>query len=186
MKTFKRISETYNVVLGISAFLIVVCSNSTAFGQTTPQTPPATQTAPTQAAPVKEDFEEKELDRFLNANQKINAIQTEAQGEMVKIIEKEGMTVEKFNTMAQAQQTQDSTASKQDPKDIEAFQKVAQQINGMQQGLEGKMTKAVEEEGLNVETYVQIAQAYQQSPKVKNTLDEKMKKKQAETTPPSN
>ena len=41
------------------------------------------------------------------------------------------------------------------------------------------MVEAVEAEGLEVETYMQIAQAYQQSPKVKGELDEKMKQKQA-------
>src|SRR5690606_22950028 len=102
------------------------------------QTPTPTQTP----QPVKEDFKDKELDLFLNANQKINGIQVEAQGEMMKIIEKEGLTVEKFNTMAQ--QTPDSVAANEDPKDVESFQKAATQIQGMQEGLEEKMIQVVE------------------------------------------
>lgn len=169
MKAFNRIRRRYNTALGAFALLLIVLSSSVVYGQAPVQT---------QTPQVKEDFNEQELDRFLNANQKITAIQTEAQGEMVKIIEKEGMSVDKFNAIAEAQQKQDSTAAKQDPKDLAVFQKAAEQINGMQQGLEGKMTKAVEEEGLKVETYLQIAQAYQQSEKVRGILDKKMKEKQ--------
>jgi len=169
MKTFNR--KKYSMAFGTFALLLTILTNAAVYGQAPVQT---------QTPQVKEDFKEKELDCFLNANQKISAIQMEAQGEMAKIIEKEGLSVEKFNTMAQAQQTPDSTA-KPDPKDVASFQKAAEQISGMQQGLEGKMTKVVEEEGLNVETYMQIAQAYQQSEKVKEVLDKKMKEKQADT-----
>lgn len=171
MNTFNRTRRKFMMAFG-TLLLLTILTNSVVYGQTPVQT---------QTPQVKEDFEEKELDCFLNANQKINAIQTEAQGEMVKIIEKEGMSVEKFNAIATAQQKPDSAAAKQDPKDVASFQKAAEQINGMQQGLEGKMTKVVEEEGLNVETYLQIAQAYQQSEKVKAVLDKKVKEKEAET-----
>lgn len=171
MSTFNSARRKYNMAFGTFALLLTILT-SVVYGQTPVQT---------QTPQVKEDFKEKELDCFLNANQKISTIQTEAQGEMVKIIENEGMSVEKFNTIAEAQQKRDSAIiAKQDPKDVAVFQKAAEQINGMQQGLEGKMTKAVEEEGLNVETYLQIAQAYQQSEKVKEILDKKMKEKQAD------
>jgi len=160
------------MAFGTFALLLTILTNSVVYGQTPVQTQPPQ---------VKEDFKENELDRFLNANQKVSVIQTEAQDEMVKIIEKEGMSVEKFNTMVEAQQKPDSSTAKQDPNDVALFQKAAEQINDMQQGLEEKMTKVVEEEGLNVETYLQIVQAYQQSEKVRGILDKKMEEKQAET-----
>ncbi|WP_134089840.1 DUF4168 domain-containing protein [Olivibacter sp. XZL3] len=172
MKAFKRMKRTYGMAFGTLALLWTVLANSVVYGQAPAQMQAAQQ--------VKEDFNEEELDRFLNANEKIAAIQIEAQGEMVKIIEKEGMSVEKFNAIAEAQQKADSAAAKQDPKDVAVFEKAAEQIYGMQQGLEGEMNKAVEEEGLKVETYMQIAQAYQQSEKVRGMLDKKMKEKQVE------
>ncbi|MEH6306329.1 DUF4168 domain-containing protein [Olivibacter sp. CPCC 100613] len=172
MRAFNRTRRRYSMAFGTLALLLTILTNSVVYGQAPVQS---------QTPQVKEDFKEEELDQFLNANQKITDIQTEAQGEMVKIIEKEGMSVEKFNTMAEAQQKQDSTVAKQDPKDVAVFQKAAEQINGMQQGLEGKMAKAVEEEGLKVETYLQIAQAYQQSEKVRGILDKKVKEKQGKS-----
>lgn len=171
MKAFNRNKRRYSTVFSTFALLLAIFINSSVYGQAPVQT---------QEPQVKEDFNQQELDHFLNANQKVTAIQMEAQGEMVKIIEKEGMSVEKFNSIAEAQQKTDSSATKHDPKDVAVFEKAAQQINGMQQGLEGKMKKAVEEEGLKVETYLQIAQAYQQSEKVRGLLDKKMKEKQAE------
>lgn len=104
----------------------------------------------------------------------------EAQSEMMKVIEKEGISVEKFNEIASAQQNPDSTAVKPDPKEVESFQKAAEKITGMQPAIEERMVKAVEAEGLDVETYQQIAQAYQQSPKVKGELDQLIKEKQAQ------
>ncbi|WP_257668579.1 DUF4168 domain-containing protein [Parapedobacter tibetensis] len=159
MMTKKR-----NALFGTFVLLVAFLSFNVAFGQVpTPSQPP-----------LKEDFEQKELTSFLNANAKISEIQMEAQGEMVKIIEAEGISVEKFNQIAQSQQQQYSTAQKNDPKDMESFQKAAEKITGMQQTIEGKMIKTVEGEGLDVNTYQQIAQAYQQSPKVKGQLDKMM------------
>lgn len=159
-------------LLGTLTVLLAILAHYPAFSQVP---------APTQAPPVKEDFEENDLNRFLNASQRINVIQMEAQGEMMEIIEKEGLSVDEFNTLAQAQQNPNSTpTTSPDPKTVESFQNAATKINEMQQGLEGEMVKAVEEEGLEVDTYMQIVQAYQQSPKVKENLDRMMKEKQAE------
>lgn len=169
MKRTKR----NTLIGGAFAVLFTLASASTTLAQQ------PVQQAPAQTQALKEDFQEEELDCFLNASSKINEIQMEAQGEMMKIVEDEGLSVEKFNAIAQAQQVPDSSATQSDPKEVEAFQKAAEKITGMQQTVEGKMVEAVEAEGLEVETYMQIAQAYQQSPKVKGELDEKMKQKQA-------
>lgn len=168
-----RRTKRNSMVCGAFALVFAVASASTAVAQE------PVQQAPLQTQELNEDFQEEELDCFLNASSKINEIQMEAQGEMMKIVEDEGLSVEKFNEIAQAQQAPDSSATQPDPKEVEAFQKAAEKITGMQQTVEGKMVEAVEAEGLEVETYMQIAQAYQQSPKVKGVLDEKMKEKQA-------
>jgi len=160
------------MIYGAVALLLAMVSTSAVIAQ---------EQAPIQPQQeVRQDFEKKELDNFLNANLKINEIQMAAQSEMMKVIDKEGISVEKFNEIADAQQNPDSTAAKLDPKEVESFQKAAEKITGMQPAIEERMVKAVEGEGLDVETYQQIAQAYQQSPKVKGELDELIKEKQAQ------
>lgn len=172
MVTVSKAKKTYRTMYGAIALILAIVSTSAVIAQ---------QQAPIQPQQeVRQNFEKKELDNFLNANLKINEIQMDAQGEMMKVIEKEGISVEKFNEIASAQQNPDSTAAKPDPKEVESFQKAAEKITGMQPAIEEKMVKAVEGEGLDVETYQQIAQAYQQSPKVKGELDELMKEKQAQ------
>ena len=167
-----KTKRNYSRVWGPFALLFGMAGASVAVAQE------PVQQAPVQTQEVKEDFEEEELNCFLNASSKINEIQMEAQGEMMKIVENEGLSVEKFNQIAETQQAPDSSATQPDPKEVESFQKAAEKITGMQQTVEGKMVKAVEDEGLEVETYMQIAQAYQTSPKLKGVLDEMMKEKQ--------
>ena len=172
MVTVSKAKKTFRMIYGAVALILAMVSVSAVIAQ---------QQAPIQPQQeVRQNFEKKELDNFLNANLKINEIQMDAQGEMMKVIEEEGISVEKFNEIASAQQNPDSTAAKPDPKEVESFQKAAEKITGMQPAIEEKMVKAVEGEGLDVETYQQIAQAYQQSPKVKGELDELMKEKQAQ------
>ncbi|WP_436834466.1 DUF4168 domain-containing protein [Parapedobacter sp. DT-150] len=159
----------WKAMFGAIVLLVAFLSVDVAFGQ---------EPAPNQL-PLKEDFEKKELTSFINANTKIGEIQMAAQDTMVKIVEEQGISVEKFNQIAQSQQQPDSTAQKNDPKDVESFQKAAAKITEMQQAIEGQMIKTVEEEGLDVDTYQQIAQAYQRSPKVKEQLDNMIKEQQA-------
>lgn len=163
---------TYTAIYGVVALILTMVSTSAVIAQEQVPVQPRQE--------IRQDFEKKELDYFLNANLKISEIQMDAQTEMMKVIEKEGISVEKFNEIASAQQNPDSTAAKSDPKEVESFQKAAEKITGMQPAIEERMVKAVEGEGLDVETYQQIAQAYQQSPKVKGELDQLMKEKQAQ------
>lgn len=172
METVSQAKKTVKMWYGAVALILAIVSTSAVIAQQQAPIPPQQE--------VRETFEQKELDNFLNANLKINEIQVAAQGEMMKVIEKEGISVAKFNELANAQQNPDSTAAKPDPKEVELFQKAADKITEMQPAIEERMIKAVEGEGLDVETYQQIAQAYQQSPKVKGELDALMKQKQTQ------
>ncbi|WP_353130378.1 DUF4168 domain-containing protein [Parapedobacter pyrenivorans] len=172
MVTISKAKKTYSTIYGAVALILAMVGTSAVIAQEQGPVQPQQE--------IRQDFQKKELDYFLNANLKINEIQMEAQSEMMKVIEKEGISVEKFNEIASAQQNPDSTAVKPDPKEVESFQKAAEKITGMQPAIEERMVKAVEAEGLDVETYQQIAQAYQQSPKVKGELDQLIKEKQAQ------
>src|SRR5690606_9261097 len=120
----------YSRVWGPFALIFAMAGASVAVAQE------PVQQAPLQTQEVKEDFEEEELNCFLNASSKINEIQMEAQGEMMKIVEDEGLSVEKFNQIAEAQQAPDSSATQPDPGEVESFQKAAEKITGMQQTVE--------------------------------------------------
>lgn len=118
---------------------------------------------------IKEDFKDKELESFVKANQKVNSIQAESETKMMKAIEEENLSVDRFNEILAAQQDpqkgNDATAE-----EMSAFNSAAQAIMQKRQEMEVKMSKTIEEEGIDLDTYNMIMYAYQQSPKVQERV----------------
>ncbi len=127
------------------------------------------QTVPTQPE-LKENFQKQELQSFIKANQRIIAIQKNSEAEMIKVIEQKGLTVDKFNELAQAQQSPDKKANV-DSKEQQSFVNAANKIMGMQKDINGKMEESIKKEGIDIQTYQQIMFAYQKSPKVKQEIE---------------
>lgn len=145
------------VLIGFTFF-----ASQTVQGQEAPQQLPAPD--------LKEDFEQKELEGFVRANEKVVAIEQSSQQEMIKEVEGTGLTVARFNELANAQQSQDSTI-KVDSTEQKSFDSAIQKLTTVQQRIESKMIQSIKDEGIDVETYQQIAYAYQKSPKVKEKID---------------
>lgn len=130
------------------------------------QTPDASQ----QPA-LREDFKTEELEKFVDISTKVQTVQMGAQDTMVSAIKEEGMTVEQFNKLAQAQQSPGaaSTATKEDQ---DKFQKASAKIMKIQEGIMGKVEQTIQKAGMDVQTYQQIVYAYQNSEKVKSALNQ--------------
>lgn len=123
--------------------------------QTSPQPgmPPAPQT----------EISAADLQRFAVAVQQIQAIEQQAQAQMVEAIQAEGLTVERFNEIAQSQQNPE-TQTQVSNQEAQTFTQVIQQISEIRQAAEQDMQTAVQEEGLAVDQFNLIAQAVQQDP----------------------
>lgn len=134
------------------------------------------QQPPVQQAPVKEDFKKEELQSFIKANQKVVVLQKASEEKMVKVIQEEGLTVERFNQLAESQQNPEKKV-KVEAKEMETFNTAAQKITGIGKEADTQMQESIKQEGIDLETYQQIILAYQKSPKVKQELDALLPKK---------
>ncbi|MBD1432625.1 DUF4168 domain-containing protein [Sphingobacterium sp. DN00404] len=130
------------------------------------QAPDAAQTPK-----LKEDFKKDELVSFVKASSNVEAIQMSVQQDMAKAIKDEGMTVQKFNEMAQAQQASEEGLSAESAEDQQMFAKASEKIIAIQQEIGGDIEAAIEKEGLDVQKFEQIVYAYQNSEKIKGELD---------------
>lgn len=120
---------------------------------------------------MREDFSDNELKSFVKANEKVTVIQAEAEQKMIKAIEGEGLTVERFNQILE-QQKDPSRASETSVEELQSFNNAAQVILEENTRIEKQMTSTIEEEGIDIETYKQILVAYQQSPEVQSRVNE--------------
>ncbi len=148
------------------ALFLVTALGHTATAQQVPQT---------QQQPVKEDFKTEELQSFIKAYGKVMAIQQETEKQMIDTIKAEGLTVERFNQLAEAQQ---NPAKKVEANEKEkgSFNNIAQKLATVNQSATSKMEESIKTEGLDIQTYQQIILAYQQIPKVKKALDDLLPK----------
>lgn len=138
----------------------------------------AQQLAPAPAQSTPTEFTQDQLRTFVEVSQEINGIQQEAQTEMVAMIEKEGLDVNKFNEMAAAQRNpQADTPNNFSNEEQMAFQNAMQNVQTMQVDLQNKMQQAIEVENMDMKEYQQIMQAYQQSPEIQQQVNEMMEQK---------
>lgn len=119
---------------------------------------------------MREDFSDNELKSFVKANEKVTVIQMEAEQKMIKAIEGEGLTVERFNQILE-QQRDPSRASETSVEELQSFNNAAQVILEENTRIEKEMTSSIEEEGIDIETYKQIMVAYQQNPDVQSRVN---------------
>ena len=159
MKTWHFASPVLSIAL--LAFLLV-SPVSAAWAQEPAQQQPS--------AEMREDFSDNELKSFVKANEKVTVIQMEAEQKMIKAIEGEGLTIERFNQILE-QQRDPSRASETSAEELESFNSAAQVILDENTRIEKEMTSSIEEEGIDIETYKQIMVAYQQNPEVQSRVN---------------
>lgn len=129
---------------------------------------------------IREDFSDDELTSFVKANEKVSVIQMEAEQKMIKAIEDQGLSVERFNQILE-QQRDPSRSTETSADELESFNNAAQEILEENARIEQEMTSSIEEEGIDIETYKQIMLAYQQSPKVQDRVNSMIQTETPET-----
>lgn len=129
----------------------------------------AQQSAPT--AGSSDEISEASIKKFVEINKTLAPAQMEAQQKMVTIIQGSGLDMQQFSQMAMAMQQGDETYGDATADDKKAFEAAMEKIAPLQQEVEQKMMKAVEEAGMEMEEFQQIAMAYQQDAELQQKIN---------------
>ncbi|WP_242921356.1 DUF4168 domain-containing protein [Pontibacter liquoris] len=135
---------------------------------TTPQKP--AQQQPTKA------YSDADMKQFADANNRLMALQQVSEQKMMKILEEEHLSVEKFNQMAQAHQQQKLTEVQATPEEMAAFNKSAQRIMELQPTLQTEAEAAIKKDGMALDKYQEMMTAYQQDPAFQEKVNKLMVK----------
>lgn len=114
------------------------------------------------AQPEMPEVTDEELKTFVDASIKAQQIQTEAQMEMIAIVEEEGLEVETYNQILQGlQMGQSAEELEVSESDVEKFESASALIGEIEQDMEEKLIAAIEDEGLELERFQEIFMAIQ-------------------------
>jgi hypothetical protein len=104
-----------------------------------------------------------EIATFAKAYQAVQTLRIRAEGDMAKAVEDEGLTVDRFNAIAETQldgpaQTADDMAkvaakAKISKGDKKKFDAAVERIIAIRQSAEGEMETAIEAEGLSIDSF---------------------------------
>ena len=144
------------------ALMFVVTGAYSAYAQEAPQA--QQQPALQQKAPDA-NISDQELESFDKAAVKVEKLQKESEGQIVKAIQDEGLEPSRFveiNTIQQnpAADTENTVSEKE----LDNYNEAMKEVQSIQQGAQTEQIKVIEQEGLDVNRYVQIAKAVQQNP----------------------
>lgn len=143
-----------------SLFLTILLSSTFVFAQT-PQTPQET------------DVSDNDLETFAAAFQQVQAIDQKAQQDMVKAVQDEGLSVERYNELLQNEENPEQNANPTE-EEKQQFENVNIQIKGIQNKAQQSMHKKIQDEGLSIKKYQEIAYAIQNSPELQERLQQFM------------
>ncbi len=125
------------------------------------------------ATPVND----KDLVSFVEVNKRMFKIQSEAEKEMVKVIQDHGMTVDRFVEITTAKDNTEKAkmASKDE---LAKMSKVSEKVDALNQKLQEKGLAVIKELGLTPQKYEEIANTLQNSPESQKKYNEMMTEKQ--------
>ncbi|WP_324721375.1 DUF4168 domain-containing protein [Salinimicrobium sp. HB62] len=119
------------------------------------------------------DVSDQEIEKFAVTFQKMRMINQEAQQELSKVITDEGMEINRFNTIHQAQMDPEKNVemSKEEEK---KYREVIEELNSMQAEFRQEIEEMVEESGLSFERYEEIGNQLQKDPELQERLREEL------------
>src|SRR5690554_1208127 len=159
-------------IVALPIFLVLL-----AFGVTA-------QEVPAQVLPdVNENFTDEEYEKFVKINMEAVPIQQQAEGEMIEIITENGLDVERFQELAQAQQAGSITNASEDPEEINKFNMAGQEVLEVQKKVQEEIKQKIVDNEMDVQKFQQIAMAYNQSETVREKIDQLLQAQQPDEAP---
>ncbi|MBD1999682.1 DUF4168 domain-containing protein [Leptolyngbya sp. FACHB-541] len=133
------------------------------------QSTPPTQAQPQSAAEVSSE----DIEKFARAIAQLQTIQQETQTELLQIVEGQGLTPDRFNEIAEAQQNPQAGADVEiSDEELQSFEQAANEITTVRQQTQARFQEAVQAEGLEVEQFNQILAAVQQDPALQQEVEQ--------------
>ncbi len=155
MKSLKK-----NLTKFLSTALFLMCSS-----MLLAQVPPVQG----QQQEVKTDFDDKEIEKFVEANLEVTKVQQKAEQEAMQIISENELEVERFNEIVAIQQGQSDEEATE--KELAAFNAAAQKIMANNQKTQQEMIKVLTDNGVSEKKYQEIMMAYQQDEEFRAKVD---------------
>lgn len=123
--------------------------------------------------PQETDVSDDELKTFASAFKQVQAVDQKAQQDMVKAVQDEGLNVQRYNELLQNEEdpTQNANPSIEEKQQFESANK---KIESVQNTAQQSMHKKIQDEGLSIKRYQEIAFAIQNSPKLQEKLQQFM------------
>lgn len=114
-----------------------------------------------------------ELEKFANAIKQLRVIQQASQAEMVKAVQSEKLSEQRFIQIYQVQQNpQAPTTPKVTPTEKQSFDKAFAKIGQIQQTTQTKMKQVVQSQGMEVQRFNQIFAAVRQNPTLQQKIQQ--------------
>jgi hypothetical protein len=148
----------------------------TAFSQTGAQPAPSQTTPQNNQQAATPEISDAKLKKFVDVYKKLAPQQQEAETQMVKAIEEQGLTTDRFNEIAAKQQPNQAAATTGgSAEELTKFNAAAKKITVIQKDVQPKIEKLMSDEGMKPEEFEQIAIAYQTSPVIQQKIQALMK-----------
>lgn len=122
-------------------------------------------------AEQKEELSGEELKQFASAFQQVQTVNQQAQQKMVKTVEEEGLEVQRYNEIQQAQQDPNQEANATD-EELKQYESATQGLEKIQEHTQQEMQEKIIEEGLTINRYQEIAAIVQSDPELQQELQE--------------
>jgi len=119
--------------------------------------------------PIVPEVSDEDLTLFASAFTEVQNINNAIQQKMVSVVEGEGIEVERFNEIQQAQQDPNLKVEVTEEEKAQ-FVKATQKVQELQVQAQQKMRTKIEEEGLTIDDYQKIITAVQNSPELQQKL----------------
>jgi hypothetical protein len=147
----------------VTIIVMMMFTVTTAMSQMTP--PAQNQVQP------NDRYSDEELKQFVSAAAKVINLQEEGQIQMLDVIRENDITLERFNEMVIEAQTIGPENINATEEELIAFNNTLIDVQIIQVQLQESMISAIQEEGLQIERYQDIMQAYELDPEVKSRVD---------------
>jgi len=154
--------------ISVFVLLFLVTGAYSLFAQE--QAPPAQQQG---AADV--DVSDQELKSFVKAAVKIDELQKESESKMVRAIQDEGLEPSRFVEINTIQQNPAEAKKEVSEKELDNYNEAMKEVQSIQQNAQTEQVKVIEQEGLDVNRYIQIAKAAQRDPGLMKKIQDMQK-----------
>ena len=133
--------------------------------------------APAQEGQAKIDVKDSELEEFANVYQQLMQRNQEVQQELVGMIEDEGLSVEDYQKMREADMNPDAEKADVSKADLKKKEKIDGKIKELEPKIQKEQTETIEKSALGSDRYNEIAMALQQDQSLQQKIQEILIKK---------